>query len=135
FFISSSSERVLIAGICSDQDAVSPRRQESVARIDGLHWGKATFRRNPMLRLALTSSSHKTRLRTGAASTGGHTYRTALASSPTGDVCSRAAPTPLGRAGSTAVGPDPPKRPASSRGQRPRRDVDSHAQNCTFHQI
>ena len=130
FFIMSSSERLLISGIRYNQDADSPSRQDVVSRIDGLHLGKAMIRRNPMQRSELTSSSRTTGLRTGAASTPGHNHRKALSSSPKADVCYRALPTPLGRADSTAVGPDPPKRPASSRGQIPLRDVDSHDQNC-----
>src|SRR5262249_9192404 len=130
FFIMRNAECLWIGGIRCDQDTVAPTRQDVGSRITGRHLGKAMLRRNPRQRSELTSSSRKTGLRTGDASTPGHKHRIALSSSPTADVCSRVAPTPLGTAGSTTVGPDRLKTPTSSGWQRPPRDVDSHAQNC-----
>ena len=87
------------------------------------------IRKNQPQRQELSSSTHKRALRTDAASTPGHNHRTARASFPTADVCSRVWPTPLGTAGNTAVGPDPRETPTSSARQTPPTDVDSHDQN------
>jgi hypothetical protein len=127
-----------------------PRRQDVVSRIDGRHLGKAMIRRNPPQRSEQTSSSRKTGLQTAAASTPEHSHRTTLACVPTAGACCPVWPTPLGTAGSTAVGPDRRKTPtvphepglstaygnspaissrASAR-QRPPRDVGSHDQSC-----
>src|SRR5262252_177494 len=114
FFIMSNAARLLITGIRCDQGAGTPKQHEVSSRILGRHLAQVMLRRNPRQRSALTSSSRKTGLRTGAASTPGHQHRTALSASPKADVCSRASPTPLGTADSTAVGPDPLKTPTSS---------------------
>src|SRR5215468_7708163 len=94
------------------------------------HPGKLmAIRTNQPQRWGPSFSSHTTGPRTSAAWNPGHNHRRALASAPTADVCCPVWPTRLGTAGSTAVGPDPPKTPTSSARQTPPTDVDSHAQN------
>src|SRR5215475_5328328 len=99
--------------------------------IDYRQPGKSTvIRKYSRQRAESTSASHKTGLRTGAASIPGHNRKTALSSAPTADACYRVWPTPLGTAGSTAVGPDRPETPTSSARRTPPTGVDNHDQNC-----
>ena len=88
------------------------------------------IRRNPTQGWGTSSSIHTRALRTGAAWTPGHNHRTTLSSVPKADVYSPVCPTPLGREGSTSVGPDPLKTPTSSARQTRPTDADSHDHNC-----
>src|SRR5262245_56998253 len=74
-------------------------------------------------------SSRTTALRTGAAWIPAHDRRTRLASSPTAGVGCPTWPTPLETEGSTTVGLDPPKTPASSAPQTPPTDAATRDQN------
>src|SRR5262249_45055826 len=101
------------------QGVLTPHDKVSSHSIERYHPGKAmAIRRNPPTG-GPSSSSHTRGLPTDAAWTPGHNHRTALSSVPTADVCSLVWPTPLGREGSTSVGPAPPKTPTSSARQTP----------------